>query len=152
MENFLLLSDLNPSKDLRRLEKLSFFFLKLSSSCLIQHTFGGQLEKAVMSYINNWRGRMMGLLKGRGREKYENMQMFVYSHEWISNECSITKIRDEDMLKRMPVNVTLNTIATSDILEFHCLEASQHINSITPPGEEWEEKCTQIYSFFFFNL
>lgn len=105
-----------------------------------------------MSYINNWRGRMMGILRGRGREKNENMQMFVYSHEWISNECSITKSRDEDMLKRMPVNVTLSTIATSDILEFHCLEATQHINSITPPGEEWEEKLTQIHSYFFLTL
>lgn len=55
------------------------------------------------------------------------------------------------MLKRMPANMTLSTIATSDILEFHCLEATQHINSMTPPGEEWEGKLTHFYSYFFFR-
>lgn len=56
------------------------------------------------------------------------------------------------MVKRMPVDVTLSTMATYDVLECHCSEATQHINSITPPGEEWRKKLTQTDSFFFFFL
>lgn len=50
--------------------------------------------------------------------------MFVYSQEWISNECGVSKIRDEDMMNRTPRNVTLSATATSDILKSHCLEAT----------------------------